>query len=147
MADLCSGVIPITLGRYPGKKSGVKRERKWSLFDGLRPIRINGAHCYAEGKLDRVPDLSGALVRLNVDRHRCRRLHRISSGQKCDEVHPIVMAHGSDPVALKYVVNLARSGGNITGLTHLAPELGGKRLSCSKDIIAGRGNWRAWAGL
>ena len=48
-----------------------------------------------------------------------------------------MMAHGSDPVALKYVASLARPGGNITGLTHLAPELGGERLELLKDIIAG----------
>jgi putative ABC transport system substrate-binding protein len=49
---------------------------------------------------------------------------------------PIVMAHGSDPVELGFVASLARPGGNITGLTHLAPELGGKRLELLKDIIA-----------
>jgi putative ABC transport system substrate-binding protein len=46
------------------------------------------------------------------------------------------MAHGSDPVALVYVASLARPGGNITGLTHLAPELGGKRLELLKEVIA-----------
>jgi putative ABC transport system substrate-binding protein len=46
------------------------------------------------------------------------------------------MAHGSDPVALGYVASLARPGGNITGLTHLAPELGGKRLELLKETIA-----------
>jgi putative tryptophan/tyrosine transport system substrate-binding protein len=46
------------------------------------------------------------------------------------------MAHGSDPVELGFVASLARPGGNITGLTHLAPELGGKRLELLKDIVA-----------
>ena len=78
--------------------------------------------------MDRFSGLSGELVRLNVDVIVCRGSTAIRAAKKCDEGDPIVMAHGSDPVALKYVVNLARSGGNITGLTHLAPELGGKRL-------------------
>jgi putative ABC transport system substrate-binding protein len=53
------------------------------------------------------------------------------------KVIPIVMAHGSDPVALGYVASLARPGGNITGLTHMAPELGSKRLELLKEMIAG----------
>ncbi|MBI2364834.1 MAG: ABC transporter substrate-binding protein [Deltaproteobacteria bacterium] len=48
---------------------------------------------------------------------------------------PIVMAHGSDPVELGFVASLARPGGNITGLTHLAPELGGKRLELLKETV------------
>jgi len=43
------------------------------------------------------------------------------------------MAHGSDPVALKYVASLSHPDGNITGLTHMAPELGGKRLELLKE--------------
>ena len=53
------------------------------------------------------------------------------------KVIPIVMAHGSDPVELGYVASLARPGGNITGLTHMAPELGSKRLELLKEMIAG----------
>jgi putative ABC transport system substrate-binding protein len=49
---------------------------------------------------------------------------------------PIVMAHGSDPVELGFVASLAKPAGNITGLTHLAPELGGKRLELLKDIVS-----------
>jgi putative ABC transport system substrate-binding protein len=45
------------------------------------------------------------------------------------------MAHGSDPVELGYVASLAKPGGNITGLTHLAPELGGKRLELLRNIV------------
>ena len=45
------------------------------------------------------------------------------------------MAHGSDPVELGYVASLAKPGSNITGLTHMAPELGGKRLELLKSIV------------
>ena len=45
------------------------------------------------------------------------------------------LAHGSDPVELGFVASLAKPLGNITGLTHLAPELGGKRLELLKDIV------------
>ena len=48
---------------------------------------------------------------------------------------PIVMAQDSDPVANGFVASLARPGGNITGLSSLAPELSGKQLELLKEII------------
>jgi putative ABC transport system substrate-binding protein len=91
---------------------------------------------YAEGKLDRLPDLAEELVRLNVDIIVAGGSTAIRATQNATKTIPIVMAHGSDPVALGYVASLARPGGNITGLTHLAPELGGKRLELLKDTVA-----------
>ena len=91
---------------------------------------------YAEGKLDRLPHLAGELIRLDVDVIVAGGSTAIRAAKSATERIPIIMAHGSDPVALGYVVSLARPGGNITGLTHMAPELGGKRLELLKDIIA-----------
>jgi len=91
---------------------------------------------YTEGKLDRLPDLAGELVRLNVDVIVAGGSTAIRATKNATKLIPIVMAHGSDPVELGYVASLARPGGNITGLTHLAPELGGKRLELLKDMIA-----------
>ena len=48
---------------------------------------------------------------------------------------PIVMTNDGDPVVTGFVASLARPGGNITGLSTLAPELGGKRLELLKEII------------
>ncbi len=50
---------------------------------------------------------------------------------------PIVMAQDSDPVANGFVASLARPGGNITGLSSLAPELSGKRLEILKEVVPG----------
>jgi putative ABC transport system substrate-binding protein len=91
---------------------------------------------YAEGKLDRLPDLARELVSLNVDVIIAGGSTATRGAKNSTKMIPIVMAHGSDPVALGYVASLASPGGNITGLTHLAPELGGKRLEVLKDIIA-----------
>jgi putative tryptophan/tyrosine transport system substrate-binding protein len=91
---------------------------------------------YAEGKLDRLPDLAGELVRLKVDVMVVGGSTATRAAKNVTKLIPIVMAHGSDPVELGFVTSLARPGGNITGLTHLAPELGGKRLELLKDIIA-----------
>ena len=90
---------------------------------------------YAEGKLDRLPDLAGELVRLKVDVIVVGGSTAIRAAKNATKLIPVVMAHGSDPVELGFVASLARPGGNITGLTHLAPELGGKRLELLKEII------------
>lgn len=91
---------------------------------------------YAEGTLKRLPDLAAELVRLKVDVIVAGGSTAIRATKNATKLIPIVMAHGSDPVALGYVASLARPGGNITGLTHLAPELGGKRLELLKGMIA-----------
>jgi putative ABC transport system substrate-binding protein len=90
---------------------------------------------YAEGKLDRLPALASELVSLKVEAIIAGGSTAIRATKNATKAIPIVMAHGSDPVALKYVASLSRPGGNITGLTHMAPELGGKRLELLKDII------------
>ena len=92
---------------------------------------------YAEGKLARLPDLAGELAHANVDVIVVGGSTAIQAMKNATKVIPIVMAHGSDPVALRYVASLARPGGNITGLTHMAPELGSKRLELLKEMIAG----------
>src|SRR5262245_45295753 len=48
---------------------------------------------------------------------------------------PIVMANDADPVGSGVIASLARPGGNITGLSNLSPEIGGKRLELLKEIV------------
>jgi putative tryptophan/tyrosine transport system substrate-binding protein len=91
---------------------------------------------YAEGKLDRLPDLARELVGLKADVIVVGGSTATRATKNVTKLIPIVMAHGSDPVELGFVASLARPAGNITGLTHLAPELGGKRLEMLKDIVA-----------
>ena len=92
---------------------------------------------YADGKLDQLPKLAAELVRLNVDVIVAGGSTAIGAAKNATKLIPIVMAHGSDPVELRYVATPARPRRNITGLTPLAPELGGKRLELLKDIVPG----------
>src|SRR5262249_9107380 len=48
---------------------------------------------------------------------------------------PIVMGFDNDPVGSRFVASLARPGGNITGLSTLAPEISGKQLELLKEIV------------
>ena len=92
---------------------------------------------YAEGKLARLPELAGELARGRVDVIVAGGSTAFRAMKNATKVVPIVMAHGSDPVELGYVASLARPEGNITGLTHMAPELGSKRLQLLKEMVAG----------
>ena len=92
---------------------------------------------YAEGKLDRFSELAAELVRLKVD------IIVVAGGdgpiqaaKNATKTIPIVMAGGgSDPVEAGLVESLARPGGNVTGLTSLTRELGGKRLELLKEAV------------
>ena len=90
---------------------------------------------YAEGDVKRLPKLASELVAVKPDVVVAGGSTAIGAMKKTTSSTPIVMAHGSDPVELGYVASLAKPGGNITGLTHLAPELGGKRLEFLKSIV------------
>ena len=85
---------------------------------------------YAEGKQDRYPELAAELVRLKVDIIVVAGGGRvIQAAKNATKTIPIVMTGGgSDPVEAGLVESLARPGGNVTGLTILSRELGGKRL-------------------
>jgi putative ABC transport system substrate-binding protein len=91
---------------------------------------------YAEGKLDRFPELAAELVRLKVDIIVGAGGDRvIRAAKNATKTIPIVMMGGFDPVELGLVESLARPGGNVTGLTTLSRELGGKRLELLKETV------------
>ena len=89
----------------------------------------------AEGKLDRVPALAAELVRLKVDVIVTGGASDTRAAKEATNTIPVVMAQDSDPVESGFVASLARPGGNITGLSTLAPEVSGKRLELLKEIV------------
>src|SRR5262249_43103879 len=93
---------------------------------------------YAAGKRDRFPELAADLVRLKVDIIVVGGGNRIIPAAKnATKTIPIVMTGaGLDPVEAGFVESLARPGGNVTGLTNLGMELGGKRLELLKETVA-----------
>src|SRR5215467_7387155 len=91
---------------------------------------------YAEGKVDRFPELAAELVRLKVDIIVAVGDRGIGAAKKATKTIPIVMASsGIDPVEAGYIESLARPGGNVTGPTSLGTELGGKRLELLKEAV------------
>ena len=90
---------------------------------------------YAEGKLDRLPELAAELVRLNVDVILASAPPPTRAAKGATSKIPIVMAFDDDPVENGFVATLARPGANVTGLSSLAPEISGKQLELLKEII------------
>jgi putative ABC transport system substrate-binding protein len=92
---------------------------------------------YAAGKVDRAPELAAELVRLKAD------IILIAGGptqsraaKNATTTIPIVMmGDGADPVETGLIESLARPGGNVTGITLLNRELGGKRLELLKEAV------------
>jgi putative ABC transport system substrate-binding protein len=90
---------------------------------------------YAEGKLDRLPALAAELVGLKVDIIVMGGPAATRSAKQATATIPIVMAYDDDPVGSGFVASLARPGGNITGLSTLAPEISGKQLELLREIV------------
>jgi len=93
---------------------------------------------YADGKLERLPTLAADLVALKVDVILASGATRPAlAAKQATRTLPIVFAAAADPVTSGLVTSLARPGGNVTGLSILAPELVGKRLEQLKQAVPG----------
>jgi putative tryptophan/tyrosine transport system substrate-binding protein len=117
-----------------------RREGIWLALRELGYIEgqnIAFEYRYGEGKGERQPELAAELVRLKVD------IILVAGGtqptraaKNATKTIPIVMTGlGLDPVRAGLVESLARPGGNVTGLTTLNSELGGKRLELLKEAV------------
>ena len=90
---------------------------------------------YAELKPDRLPALAAELVNLKVNVIVTAAGGMTRAAKEATNTIPIVMAQDNNPVANGFVASLARPGGNITGLSNIAPEISGKQLELMKEII------------
>ena len=90
---------------------------------------------FAEGNPDRIPRLVAELVRLRVDVIVTGGSLATHAAKEATSTIPIVMTQDSDPVGNGYVASLARPGGNVTGLSTLAPELSGKQLELLNETV------------
>ncbi|MFN8634318.1 MAG: ABC transporter substrate binding protein [Chloroflexota bacterium] len=89
---------------------------------------------YAQGRSDRLPELADDLVRQSVDVIVTSTSTDAIPAKRATGTIPIVMASPADPVASGLVESLAHPGGNVTGLSQIAPELAGKRLELLRAI-------------
>src|SRR5215467_6946758 len=112
-----------------------------ALFDALAELGwIEGKNVvferrYAENRLERLPELAAELVRLNVDVIVAIGTPGPLAAKRATSTIPIVMAAAGDPLGSGLVASLARPGGNVTGMSLMAPDLGGKRLELLKEVL------------
>src|SRR5215467_2134050 len=129
------------IGYLSGPSLSANAARIEAFRQGLRELSyVEGKNIViewrsADGKLDRLPALAAELVRLKV-------AVIVTSGgaltrraKEATSTIPIVMTNDPDPVGDGFVASLARPGGNITGLSTFAPELGGKRLEILREVV------------
>ena len=115
--------------------------RAQAFVQGLRDLGyIEGQNIvieyrWASGNLGSLPALVHELVGLNVAVIVSSATPAIRIAKEQTTVIPIVMAGVTDPVGVGFVSSLARPGGNITGVTHLAPDLSGKRIDVLKEVV------------
>jgi putative ABC transport system substrate-binding protein len=111
-----------------------------ALQQGLRELGYREGHNiifeyrYADGKLDRLPELVADLVRINVDAIVTRSTAAIRAAKNASKTIPIIFAAAGAPIEDGLVSSLARPGGNITGLAIQSPDVDGKRLELLKEV-------------
>lgn len=90
---------------------------------------------YAEGRLDRSNALAAELVQANVDVIVAHFTPAVRAAIEATKKIPIVMAPAGAPLESGLVASLSHPGGNVTGVTNMAAELGGRRLQLLKDLV------------
>jgi putative tryptophan/tyrosine transport system substrate-binding protein len=134
------GKIP-RIGFLGATSPSVESARTEAFRQGLRELgHVEGKNIvieyrWAEEKFDRLPALAAELVRLNVEIIVTGGSTSTGAAKEATTTIPIVMAQVNDPVGSGFVASLARPGGNITGLSTLAPEISGKQLELLKEIV------------
>jgi putative ABC transport system substrate-binding protein len=117
---------------------------RWeALLDGLRERGYREGENlvferrFSEGHAEHFPELAAELVRLRVDCLIVTTTPAALAAKHATQTIPIVMTTAIDPVGAGLVASLARPGGNLTGLSVLAPELSGKRLKLLQEVVPG----------
>jgi putative tryptophan/tyrosine transport system substrate-binding protein len=130
-----------TLGRMP-RIGIIGDDPDWDNFrQGLRDLgyiegqNITIEYRYAEGMAERLPNLVAELVQLKVDIIVVGGSPTTQAAMKATKTIPIVMTNVTDPVGIGLVASLAHPGGNVTGLSNLGSDLGGKQLELLKEAF------------
>jgi putative ABC transport system substrate-binding protein len=134
------GKVP-RVGFLSSRSPDAERTRLVAFQQGLQELGyLEGKNVlieqrYAAGKFDRLPELAADLVRLKVDILVVTGTPAAHAAKSATRVIPIVIGNAGDPVGTGLVASLARPGGNITGLSSITADLGGKRLELLQEVV------------
>jgi len=133
-----AGKVPRIGFLSPGNATSAPNE---AFRQGLRELGyVEGQNLvveyrWADGDTARLPALAAELVRLRVDVLVAATNPAVLAARQATSTIPIVFAASSDPVGTGLVASLAHPGGNVTGLSLVAPELSGKRLQLLRETL------------
>jgi putative ABC transport system substrate-binding protein len=145
--------VHVTDAQQPGKVPRIGYLSQWSgpagppsvqiraFLEGLKELGyVDGKNIvieyrYTEGKNDRIPELVAELARLKVDIIVTETGTPALHAKKATQTIPIVMGVSGDPVGMGLVSSLDHPGGNVTGLTDMAPLLSGRRLQLLAEAV------------
>jgi putative ABC transport system substrate-binding protein len=138
-------------GQQPGKLptigflGGATWESQWAAtfvqrlhelgWTEARTVAIQ--YRWTEGRNERAAEIAAEFVRLKVDVIVTYSTPPTLAAKQATSAIPIVFAAAGDPVGAGLVANLARPGGNVTGLSLLATDLGGKRIELLREVVPG----------
>src|SRR5215471_3691839 len=124
------------LGDLPGPHVEALRQGLQDLgYREGQPLVIE--YRWAEGKAERLPTLAAELVQLPVDLLIAQGGQASQAAKQATSTLPIVMAPVGNPERLGLVASLARPGGNVTGVSVIGLDLGGKQLELLKEAVPG----------
>jgi putative ABC transport system substrate-binding protein len=124
-----------------GYLAGAGSSPNQAFMQGMRDLgyvegkNIAFAYRTTEGRTERNVELAAELVSLTVDIIIADGTTPGLAAKKATSTIPIVLATSTDPVGNGLVASLARPGGNVTGLTNVGGELGGKLLELLKEVV------------
>jgi ABC-type uncharacterized transport system substrate-binding protein len=121
-----------TAGQSQWTAAFVQRLRELGWVEG-RTVTIE--YRWAEGRFDRLPEMFAELVRRKVDVIFTHATPNVIAAKQATSVIPIVFTLVGAPVGAGLVASLARPGGNVTGVSNLSSDLGGKRLELLREVV------------
>jgi ABC transporter substrate binding protein len=127
------GLFPSSIEAF---RQGLRGLREFGYLEGQNIAVEHRVVEYHVGAHNRLAELAAEVVQTKVDVIVANTTMAALAAKKATKTIPIVFASVSDPVGAGLVTSLARPGENVTGLTQLAPEVGGKRLELLKDSPA-----------
>ena len=134
---------PVTIGVLSGQSRDSSRgslevfRRRLQELGWEEGRNLGVEERFADGDAARLPALADELVRRKVDVMLASTSAGTRAAKKATKTIPIVMVDVGDPVTTKLVTNLARPGGNVTGITNMALGLTQKRLAILKEALPG----------
>jgi putative tryptophan/tyrosine transport system substrate-binding protein len=129
------------IGVLASTSRALNASREDNLWQGLRQLgyvegkNVAMEYRYADGQLDRLPQLAADLVGLKVDVIVVSGTRAAVAAKQATSTIPIVLAGVGDPVQAGLVSSLLHPGSNVTGVSRLSPDFIGKRVELIKEVI------------